>query len=267
MIVGFWCSTCCEVADEDHYQPWSPCESGITVGHIRNIMTHGEGRPTTGWSVTQLKGCLRATIIERTEDCIVDPANYLLMELGSAWDDRITRYEGEKVRWRGTLGGLEISGEPDGWALREHDTSLCCLGASADTIWDYKNGVPPRTDVWPDHRWQVSLYAFIGPYIFDHGYIYYNSYGGKAGKVCKRRFDLIRSEEALLSHKVATMKDANGEGGAIHDVALNVTLATKLDGRPAAQWPLTGQHIPMGRKVLCDYCVVRDKCEELDNSV
>ena len=263
-IVGFWCQNCAEPADEAHYAPWSPCESGITAGHIQNIMMHGDGRPTSGWSVTQIKGCLRSVIIERTEKCIVDPAAYLLMELGSAWDHWITRREGPKVRWHGTLGGLEISGEPDGW--RAYDPQEGPLGEPiAQVIWDYKNGTAPRTGdgkgytqgVWDDHRWQVSLYAFISPYTFDHGYIFYNAYGGKAGKVCKRRFDLIRSEEALLAHKMS-------KGW---DVAENIYRAKQLEGHPAADYPLTGRSIPMGKKTLCDWCTVRDRCEELDGSV
>ena len=125
-ITAFWCSTCMEPADREHYQPWAPCTSGITTGHIDNVLTHAEGRPKTGWSVTQLSGCLRATVIERTEDCTVDPASYSLMELGTAWDAWITRKERPKIRWHGSFGGLEISGEPDGY-------NLC-----GPVIWDYK---------------------------------------------------------------------------------------------------------------------------------
>ena len=259
-MLTFWCATCAEPADEAHYAPWSPCESGITPGHIRNILTHGDGRPQTGWSVTQIKGCLRSVIIERTMDVVVDPAAYLLMELGTAWDAHVTRHEEAKPRWRGALGGLKISGEPDGHNIeligRDDEPVTWHSNGELPIIWDYKNGTPPRAGVWPDHRWQVSVYAMLSPYAFDHGYIYYNSYGGKAGKVCKRRFELIRDENALLDHEIY-------KGYTVRD-NIKLAIGHKGSNARAAAYPLTGQSISMGKKTLCDYCTVRDACEELE---
>ena len=258
-IVGFWCSSCEEVVDEAHYVPWSECKSGITPGHISNILSHADGRPKSGWSVTEIKGCLPAKVIERTEDVIVDPADYLKMELGTAWDAHITRHDGDKIRWHGTLDDLEISGEADGWVAWTGDVPK----SHTQIIWDFKNGTPPRSGVWPDHRWQVSMYAFLSPYTFDHGYIYYNSYGGKAGEVVKRKCTLIRSEDKLLDYQLY-------KGYTVRD---NIETMTRIVNEspevpefvPASDYPLTGKNISMGRdKVLCDFCVVRDKCAELE---
>jgi hypothetical protein len=249
-IVGYWCRRCEEVVQSSHWAPWA-CRA-VEPQLVARIAAHKAGRPK-GWSVTELKGCLRERVIMDTRPVIVDPLDFLKMELGTAWDRYLT--EGEKrVRWYGVLGGMEVSGEPDGWLHDAFDR------VSVDNvIWDFKNGMPRWTragyTAQEDHRWQVSVYAHLSPYMFDYGVIYYNAYG-EAAKHGGIKVELIRSEKALLDYVI----DDDGL-----TVAGNINYARQLDDNPA-EYPLTGTKQRFGKKTKCDYCVVRAECRTLEGA-
>ena len=242
-ITGFWCRRCESVVDAGHWQPWA-CTL-VPPGLVASIAGHAAGRPATGWSVTELKGCLRSKVIQKNRSVIVDPVEFVKMELGTAWDMLVT--DGEfKTRWWGEIGGMAVSGEPDGYGC--------------DVIWDYKNGDPDWRGggkVREDHQWQVSVYSLLAaqqdiPLLFDYGVIYYNSYGDP-NKVKGLRCELLTEREVLDTPV--------GSDGLT--VAGNIALAQSLADNPEP-YPLTGEVMAFGRKTACDYCVVRRECKMIE---
>lgn len=243
---------------------------------------HGEAM-----SVTDGLGCPRLRAIENQADVYVDPLAYNAMMGGRAWDLVVgrpdtTNYRVDKsgliqfwtkVQVKGTIAGMEVTGEIDN-VRRLKDKLILSDWKHSNNLrayWISRDGGPSA-----EYKIQTSIYAELYRQMYNemptHGEVVYHfsgSGGPYAGGELKSKF----SSPALMPFQYAiwpieeclAYKPYGGQYTVreLYEMAQTVYGPVPERQLAAKDWrelPLVGQTMSFGSKEYCDYCQARDLC-------
>ena len=248
MPIGAWNCPVCNGVDLplEHYHD-TDCGNSIHPDYIDAVLLAEQGHYRFGTrdiGVTDLLGCPRSVAGSRDLSYSVNPKDLMAMSNGTAWDKWVTNKQ-EKETLRGTLGGIEIIGEPD----RVRDGVVEDWKRSND--WGKRGMVKAKED----HRCQVSIYGLLKE---QAGHIYI----AKSGRIWYQfSNDCLPFDVELMSEaEILEYKPVNGETTIIEHLAL---LESWKQGKIKWQdMPLTGEQQSYGKKSKCDYCSIAGPCRE-----
>ena len=248
MPIGAWNCPVCNKNDLplDHYST-TDCGNSIHPDYIRAVLLSEMGHYRFGTrdiGVTDLLGCPRSVAGSRDLKYSVNPKSLMAMSNGTAWDKWVTA-EQEKEELHGTLGGIEIIGEPD--RVRN--------GVVED--WKRSNdfGKQYLKEAKEDHRCQVSIYALLIECVDRQRWIGSGRIWYQFSNDCLP-FDVeLMSEATILEYK-----PVNGETTITAHLAL--LNEWRLGNLKWEDMPLTGEQQSYGKKSKCDYCPIAGPCRE-----
>ena len=258
MPIGAWNCPVCSQNDLplDHFKTSKECGEQIHPDYADAVL-RGEHEHyrfgTRDIGVTDLIGCPRSVAGSRDLSYSVNPKDMMAMSNGTAWDQWVTAGQ-KKEALHGTLGGIEIIGEPDRMrdevvedCKRSHDFSASHLKGTCRCIPQCPGGAKP------DHRCQVSLYAHLKRQSGEEsesGRIWYQFSG-----------DCLPFPVSLMSEsEILEYKPVNGET----TITAHLALLNEWK-RGNLKWedmPLTGEQQSYGKKSKCDYCSIAGPCRE-----
>lgn len=285
-IIGWQCPYCNKPVSLDHFAV-SECGLRIHPAYTAAILYDEATDPHgTAMSVTDGLGCPRHAAIENQEGVYVNPLDYNALLIGRAFDLVMANKVAEnpetdlsrpmlrmKVQLRGTIAGMEVTGELDN--VRRLGDRLILSdfkhGNNLRAFWIAKEGGPSM-----EYKIQTSIYAELYAQMFgerptDGEVVYHFSGGGQAytGGELKSKFTspplmpfqypIIPLAECLAFRPYGgtyTVEELYRMAQTIYGPVSEQQLAAK-------NWrelPLVGQTMAFGTKSYCDYCEVRDVC-------
>jgi len=247
MPIGAWNCPVCRRNDLplDHYKTSAACGRKIHPDYIDRVLESETGHYRFGTrdiGVTDLIGCPRGVAGSRELSYSANPKDLMAMSNGTAWDQWVTAGQ-KKEALRGTLGGIEIIGEPD----RVRD------GVIED--WKRSNDFGKRSmsQAKEDHRCQVSIYGLMRKQ---------NGEEAKSGRIWYQfSNDCLPFPVSLMSEaEILEYCPVNGES----TIWQHLTMLEAWQ-KGNAEWvkmPLIGEQQTYGKKSKCDYCSIAGPCRE-----
>ena len=253
MPIGAWNCPVCKRNDLplDHYKTSAECGRKIHPDYIDAVLQAETGHYRFGTrdiGVTDLIGCPRGVAGSRELFYSANPKDLMAMSNGTAWDQWVTAGQ-EKESLRGTLGGIEIIGEPD----RIRDGVIEDWKKKSEySLTKIKNG-PDR-----DHICQVSIYAHLK----RQGDVWRKPEWVESGRIWYQfSFQCIAHDVTLMSEEeILTYKPVNGE--TTIGEHLKILDAWKNGNQGWTDMKLIGEQQTYGKKSKCDYCSVAGPCRE-----
>lgn len=269
-IAGWACPHCTNKrAPLDHYAT-TDCGLLIHPAYAAAIL-HDDATDPHGeeMSVTDGLGCPRLRAIEnQSAELYVNPLDYNAMLLGHAWD-AVVGVQGEhnavhgfdgmvqfvaKVKLRGTIAGMPITGELDN-VRRLGDRLILSDWKHSNNFrskWIKQEGGPSM-----EYKIQTSIYAELYRQMHDEmptdGEVVYHFSGAGKDVLLPYQYPILPIEECLA------YKPYNGQ----RTVLEIYQLAQEVYGPDARLWtevPTVGMEMSFGTKAYCDYCQAKDMC-------
>lgn len=274
-IAGWACPHCTNKrAPLDHYAT-TDCGLLIHPAYAAAILyddatdPHGEAM-----SVTDGLGCPRLRAIEnQSAELFVNPLDYNAMLLGHAWDAMVGNADlnvhyglqgwintpngswfASKLKLRGTIAGMEITGELDN-VRRLSDKLILSDWKHSNNFrskWIKQEGGPSM-----EYKIQTSIYAELYRQMYEEmptdGEVVYHFSGAGKDVLLPYQYPILAIEECLA------YKPYNGQ----RTVLEIYQLAQQVYGPDARLWtdvPTVGMEMSFGTKQFCEYCQAKDMC-------
>jgi hypothetical protein len=215
-------------------------------------------------SVTDGLGCPRLRAIEnQSAELYVNPLDYNARLLGHAWDATVGSPEirsygapmvQTKVQLRGTIAGMELTGELDNIRRLGNRLILSDWKHSNNfrSKWIKLEGGPSM-----EYKIQTSVYAELYRQMYNEmpnlGEVIYHFSGAGKDVLLPYQYDILPLEECLA------YKPYSGQ----RTVLEIYQLAQQVYGADARLWtdvPTVGMEMSFGSKAYCDYCQAKDMC-------
>jgi len=258
MPIGAWNCPVCNEVDLllDHFKTYKKCGEKIHPDYVDAVLESERGHyrfDNRSIGVTDLIGCPRKVAGSRDLDYSIDPKSMMAVSNGTAWDQWVTKAQ-KKEPLTGTLGGIEIVGEPD----RVRDGVIEDWKRGHDFGSSHIRGTCRCSPQCPgkakeDHRCQVSIYGHMKRQAGEKansGRIWYQ-YSSEC---------IPKDVELMAEPEILEYKPVNGETSINDHLDF---LKTWQDGKMKwSNMPLIGEQQSYGTKSACEYCPIAGPCRE-----